>query len=286
MSIGSSSLSRRRLQEIDFDQSDFDRIKAIARRDYGLSLIDSKKTLVRSRLIKRIQDLGLFSFSSYCDRLEAKNSSERDHFITALTTNVTHFYREAHHFDFLEDTILPPLLDQAEQGQRIRIWSAGCSSGQEPVSIAGSIVKVIGDPSNLDICILATDVDPTVLKIAEEGKYPIRECQIEGADRPIHIFEDQIDGAEFRQIKNSVLDLISYQRINLKGEWSLSESQDIIFCRNVAIYFDSEFQDDLWCRFSDQLKSGGYLVIGHSERIMNPDRFGLKNVGITTYRKT
>ncbi|MFN4098851.1 MAG: CheR family methyltransferase, partial [Pararhodobacter sp.] len=137
--------------ESPLTEADFARIARIAKAGWGLSLDSAKRPLIRSRLGRRLKALGLPGFDAYCDIIDSGDAQERDHFVTALTTNVTHFYREVHHFDLLESQVLPELLERARRGQRVRLWSAGCSSGQEPYSLAASILALARDAAKHDL---------------------------------------------------------------------------------------------------------------------------------------
>ncbi|MCW1932025.1 CheR family methyltransferase [Pararhodobacter zhoushanensis] len=273
--------------ELQLTEADFARIARIAKAGWGLSLDSAKRPLIRSRLGRRLKALNLASFDPYCEIIESGDTVECDHFITALTTNVTHFYREAHHFELLESEVLPGLIARARKGQRVRLWSAGCSSGQEPYSLAGSILALAKDAASLDLRILATDVDPTVLVTAEGGRYEAQSCVFPSPALEARLFNKPSTPPEaFRTIRPELQPLIAFRRLNLMQPWPFSGRFDVILCRNVAIYFDKPTQTRLWTRFSEALNDGGSLLIGHSERITAPAEHALEAVGITAYRKT
>lgn len=271
--------------EIQLSNCDFQKISKIAKNDYGLNLEESKRPLVKSRLSKRIRILGLNNFTEYCNLIEAKTAQERDDFVASLTTNVTHFYREKHHFDMLENVILPNLHDNSKKGRPIRIWSAGCSSGQEPYSIAGSILSALPDATRLDIEITATDLDPKILSKAQAGAYRSEDCRFPSDDHSKRIFSENSTNSKIIEVRPEVRSLVSFSRLNLIDIWPEKRFFDIIFCRNVAIYFDKVTQERLWIRFVDRLRSGGHLFIGHSERISGESLRSLTSVGITSYQK-
>ncbi|THD59936.1 protein-glutamate O-methyltransferase [Phenylobacterium sp.] len=273
--------------EFLFTEGDFRKIAAMVHGDAGISLHETKATLVYSRLAKRLRALGLASFQDYCALVAGQDGvDERQKMLAALTTNVTRFFREPHHFDHLRDKVLPPLLAAAKAGGKIRIWSAACSSGQEPYSAAMTILSLAPDAANLDIKILATDIDPNMVADARTGVYAeglltgipaeyLRRWTSPAAGRP---------GAV--QMAGEARALITFNELNLIGEWPMKGKFDAIFCRNVAIYFDDETQARLWSRFAPLLPLGGRLYIGHSERVAGPAAAAFEPDGITTYRLT
>lgn len=271
-------------------EQDFARIAQIAHAGWGLALDSAKRPLIRSRLGRRLKVLRLSGFDAYCDIIDSGDAQERDHFVSALTTNVTHFYREVHHFDQLEAEILPDLLARARRGQRVRLWSAGCSSGQEPYSLAASILALARDAAQFDLRILATDIDPGVLKTAQEGLYDPRACSFPTPAHEARIFGSPHapgDGGvnHPRPVRPELRTLVAFRRLNLVQPWPMTGRFDVILCRNVVIYFDKQTQNQLWTRFSDVMHPGAWLMIGHSERITNPAEHGFENAGITTYRR-
>ncbi|HLZ73803.1 protein-glutamate O-methyltransferase [Phenylobacterium sp.] len=273
--------------EFVFTEGDFRKIAAMVHGDAGIALHETKATLVYSRLAKRLRALGLASFQDYCALVAGKDGlDERQKMLAALTTNVTRFFREPHHFDHLRDKVLPPLLSAARAGGKIRIWSAACSSGQEPYSAAMTILAAAPDAPSLDIKILATDIDPNMVAEARQGIYTPsllagipddlrRRWTAPSAHRPGSV-----------QIAEEARALITFNELNLIGDWPMKGKFDAIFCRNVAIYFDDDTQARLWSRFAPLLKVGGHLYIGHSERVAGPAASAFEPDGITTYRLT
>lgn len=278
-----SRLADRGSVESSFTDADFARIARRAQADFGLHLPASKKDLVYSRLAKRLRHLGLRDFHSYCGLLDAPDGvEERTQMLSALTTNVTHFFREVHHFKLLREQILPPLIQAARDRRRVRLWSAGCSAGQEPYSLAFTLLEMCPEAGKLDIRILATDVDPQILHRAETGLYPEDDIKAlpEAARRWI---EGRADGGF--SIGEKARGLVRFGLLNLVQEWPVRGPFDIIFCRNVAIYFDRDTQARLWNRFAGLLPPGGHLFIGHSERVAGPADAVLQSIGVTAYRK-
>ena len=267
--------------EFPFTARDFAEIAALAREVAGIALAEGKAALVYSRLSKRLRAHGLQDFSRYCELLRgSEGEAEHPHFITALTTNVTAFFREAHHFDNLA-ALLEDLAPAVRAGRRLRLWSAGCSSGQEPYSMALTVLSVIPEAQARDVRILATDIDPRIVAQAQAATYA------EAAVQPIPpelrrrwmkptAEGDWTVGPEARG-------LVAVKPLNLMAEWPMRGRFDAIFCRNVAIYFDAPDQTRLWSRFSERLNPGGRLYIGHSERVNDPSS-PLTPAGLTTYR--
>lgn len=263
--------------EFALTEEDFVRISRILHEDSGIHLTSGKASLVYSRLAKRLRTLGLSSFREYCSLLVSNNGvGERRAMLSALTTNLTRFFREPHHFDHLKNLLVQRLKPAAVAGKRVRIWSAGCSTGEEPYSIAMTVLETIPNAASLDVRILATDIDPNVLATASLGHYAgDAGSQIPAGKR--NFLEGHRDGVT---IGEEVRELVTFRELNLMGDWPMRGSFDVIFCRNVAIYFEEATQNRLWSRFADRLVANGVLYAGHSERVNEP-RF--KSDGLTTY---
>jgi chemotaxis protein methyltransferase CheR len=273
--------------EFPMTARDFDRIAAFIHAEAGISLTVNKANLVYSRLAKRLRILGLDSFERYCELVAQPDmAEERDAMIAALTTNVTQFFREAYHFDHLKTTILPPLISLAKQGGRVRLWSAACSSGQEPYSMALTILSLLPDAASYDIKILATDIDPNMLAKGQAGIYDASLV----APIPVALrqrwFTATSDGSGALQAGPDLRKLVSFRKLNLIADWPIRGTFHAIFCRNVVIYFDNDTQSTLWTRMVRLLEPGGALYIGHSERVAGPAEHLLTSDGITTYRLT
>jgi len=272
--------------EFGFTNEDFDRIAGLLQRETGIHLPKSKASLVYSRLAKRLRALEIESFREYC-RLVAANGDERMNMLAALTTNVTRFFREPHHFEHLKRHVLPPLLDAARRGAAVRLWSAGCSSGQEPYSIALTILSLMPEAASRDIKILATDIDPHMVAKGRGGVYAPAELGDVPAEMKRRWFEDV--AGEGRGAVRAVADLralVAFRELNLIGNWPMRGPFHAIFCRNVVIYFEEATQSQLWGRIAPLLSPGGFLYIGHSERVSGPALGALDSVDITTYRKS
>ncbi|PHR92857.1 MAG: chemotaxis protein [Robiginitomaculum sp.] len=265
------------------------RIAQMLDADAGIHLSMEKTSLVHSRLIKRLKMLKMDSFKKYCNFVDSPDGkTERREMLMSLTTNLTRFFREAHHFEHLVKEALPPLLERAKKGERIRIWSAGCSNGQEPYSIAAIILSLLPEANNYDIKILASDIDCHMIAHGNRGLYAESIIEKMPAELRTKHFElvDTPDGKMY-EASHKMKSLISFRELNLNApRWPMRGKFQIIFCRNVVIYFNLETQVVLWERFKQQLCGPGYLYIGHSERLTGPAVDLFENVATTTYQLT
>ncbi|MFL4471213.1 protein-glutamate O-methyltransferase CheR [Tateyamaria armeniaca] len=269
--------------ETTLERGAFDAIASLAHREFGLHIAPEKMKMVQSRLRHRLSELRLATFDAYSDLVcSEKGAEERRSMISALTTNVSHFFREPHHFALLSKTILHGLRTRIDGGEPIRIWSAGCSNGQEPYSIAMHLLREEPLIANADFKILATDIDPKVISFAKNGAYD--QNLLNGVTPENKSKFMQADG-DLLRVTEHLKTLVSFRELNLLAEWPMRRQFDAIFCRNVVIYFDQQTQERLWPRFKKVLKPGGLLFLGHSERISTPTQFGFKTVGTTAYQK-
>lgn len=254
-------------------------VSKILLRETGIKINDDKISLLKSRLSRRIKDLGLENISHYLPLIKGHHANtELPHLISALTTNFTNFFREAHHFDYLKEKALPTLVHKPV----IRVWSAGCSTGQEPISIALTALE-LGDALSQKVKILATDIDHTAIKKAKSFTYTSAEVENISSEKLTRHFDNK---NSTYTAKENIRSMIDYNVLNLNSTWSASLKFDIIFCRNVVIYFDRDKQNELWKNFSAKLNTGGWLLIGHSERIAEQSSLYLEPMGSTSYRKT
>ncbi|MDY6949679.1 MAG: protein-glutamate O-methyltransferase CheR [Pseudomonadota bacterium] len=278
MASGEYPLTRRDLSEI----------AAMIYSDAGIFLNDSKASLVYSRLSKHIRNLGIKGFREYCALVASpEGAAARRDMLSHLTTNFTRFFRENHHFEHLRDEVLPGLIARAKSGGRVRIWSAACSDGQEPYSIALTVLSMMPNISDYDFKILATDIDPKILALARAGIYD--EAALETVTpvmRKQSFREVDVGGRRKYQVDDRVKKLITFNELNLMAQWPFKGHFDVIFCRNVVIYFDEPTQVKIWSRFASLLPEGGHLYIGHSERVSGDPKNLFDNIGITTYRLT
>ncbi|HEY0920523.1 CheR family methyltransferase [Devosia sp.] len=270
--------------EFALSDREFNRVKARVYAQAGISLSEAKRTLVVSRLSKLVRALQLPTIDAYLDHLERCGSAEQaQDFINALTTNLTRFWREEHHFDHLA-THVGGLLQRARPPAagrpRLRIWSAGCSTGQEPYTIALSLLAAHPDLQRWDFRILATDIDTRVLARAAAGTYPESELNGLPAERA-RLFERPGDGTI--RIPPAARAVVAFKPLNLIAAWPMRGPFDAIFCRNVAIYFDKPTQGALFDRLAAMLAPGGFLYIGHSENLRSGST-GLRLVGKTIYQ--
>ncbi|MDA8621690.1 protein-glutamate O-methyltransferase CheR [Psychrosphaera sp.] len=247
----------------------------------GIVLSEQKKDMVYARISRRIRAIGLSSFAEYITYLSENESVEFGEFINAITTNLTSFFREKHHFSFLKETALPEIITRHQHDQRVRIWSAGCSLGMEPYSIAICLDKLI--PSNWDFKILATDLDTNVLASGREAVYSGN--QVSGlSDKELKKYFLKDGGSARYKAKEHIKKNISFKQLNLLKEWPMKGPFDVIFCRNVIIYFDHETKVKLFNRYAKLLAPGGYLILGHSES-MGRENLQFKGLGQNVYQK-
>lgn len=277
-----------REREFHFTDRDFNRVRKLVSEHTGISLSDAKRDLVYSRLSRRLRKLGIAEFDTYIKLLEtSEDDNELIEFTNAITTNLTSFFREDHHFQHLSKTLLPELIREKKQsGGRLRIWSAGCSTGEEPYSLAMVLREAIGRRSDLDVRILATDLDSNVLATAQAGVYPEERLKgISPARRQRWFLRGKGDKAGMARAHPELQELISFRQLNLLRDWPFKGPFDFIFCRNVVIYFDKPTQKVLFDRYAQVLRSDGHLFLGHSETMFKVcDRFEL--LGQTIYRRT
>jgi chemotaxis protein methyltransferase CheR len=271
--------------QMQLDPASFRAIADLAYRESGLTLVEEKATMIQSRLRHRLRALGLQSFNAYCDLIGSDaGRDERRQLISALTTNVSHFFREKHHFDTLVQAF-QRRLPHLRAGGQLRIWSAGCSNGQEAVSAMITLLEHCPELTNMDLRILGTDIDPQVVAFARAGIYPDRLMGGVPQDLRQKYFDrsEGPEGEALFTVSPRIRQMIRFNELNLLTKWPMSRPFDLIFCRNVVIYFDAVTQANLWPRFHKALKPDGLLFLGHSERITDPARVGFDCTGPTTY---
>ncbi|MHA6323956.1 CheR family methyltransferase [Roseivivax sp. CAU 1753] len=252
----------------ELDEAAFGRIARVLHETSGIRLDSANRTLVVARLAKRLRALNLQSFLDYADLIASPAAqTERYEMILALTTNTTRFFREPVHFDVFHAQLLPQLMDRARAGERVRLWSAGCASGEEAWSLAAVVLKAMPDATQFDFRILATDIDRDVLARAETGEYTVRSAESVDPGMASDMFEPVGDGAETVTIRGPLRQLVTFRYLNFVEPWPVTGPFDAIFCRNVAIYMDSATQDRLWNGLEAVLHPDGVLFLGHSERL-------------------
>lgn len=265
--------------QFSLSDQDFDAVAKFAHKNFGLALSSNKKPLVSSRLARRLNKMNVRNFESYLASLDAPGGEgERSELLSLLTTNVTQFFREPHHFETLREEVLPPLIEKARAGGRVRLWSAGCSNGQEPYTIAMVLNQMCPNAGQLDIKILGTDIDRVVVRTAETAEYPAEELEQIPAK-----YKVKDGGKSDNKMPEVIRSLVSFGVLNLIEPFPFKGKFDAIFCRNVAIYFDTPTQQKVWAAFQKSLNPNGYLFIGHSERMSGPAATKLRTAGITTY---
>lgn len=261
----------------------------------GITLSERKKTLMVSRFQKRLRALGLSSYHEYYKKVKA-DEDECIIMLNCISTNTTKFFRENHHFERLKDTLMPILLDSRRKQREIRIWSAGCSSGEEPYSIAISVCEALrecfpdADPADpycgWDIKVLATDISTNVLASAQRGLYSTEQLPA-GLDREFlgrYFLKGNGTFSGMVTVKDFLKQAIRFRRLNLKdAAYPFSQRFDLIFCRNVMIYFDDAMKKHVLNGFHRHLATDGHIFLGHSETMFNNALF--KPVGITVYRR-
>ncbi len=268
-------------------QAQFEIFRELADRHAGIALPEYKRSMAHRRLAKRMKALGVADFSAYADLLvDAAADSEIEFFVNALTTNKTDFYREGHHFDHLATVALANLRKPLDRdgSRRLRFWSAGCSTGQEPYSIALTLLNTFSDLGRWDAKILATDIDTDVLEIGRKGIYPEEEVShIPPAIRARYV--NPMPGEKERfGVCREARSLVTFNPLNLHAAWPMKGKFDVVFCRNVIIYFDKPTQRTLFDRFASHMHDGGYLYIGHSETLYKvSERF--EPVGQNIYQR-
>lgn len=270
-------------REFSFTQRDFSFLSKIIHERTGIVVSEDKFNMFYSRLSRRVRALKLTSFKDYCDVVaNDREGAETNELINAITTNLTAFFRENHHFEYLTNTVFPELIKN-NHDRTIKIWSAGCSTGEEPYSLAIT-AREAAQLRNWDVQIKATDLDSNVVATASRGVYAM--SRVEGMSKSR--LKNWFYKGKGRQngmvkVKPDLNRLIEFGQLNLMDNWK-QEPQDVIFCRNVIIYFNKETKAKLVEKYANTLKPGGHLFIGHSESLYKiTDRFEL--IGNTIYRK-
>jgi len=252
-------------------ESEFRRISDLVYRHCGINLHDGKRELVQARLVKRLRATGCRNASEYLRYLEADSTGQEfTLLIDAISTNLTSFFREAGHFDFLRERLLPELMSRRRQrgDNRIRAWSAGCSTGEEPYSLAMTMLEAVGCEGSWDVKLLATDISTRALSIARAGMYEKhRVASVPPALRAKYFAANRMEGQTVYEVSPRLRQVVRFAHLNLMDAWPFTGPFDFIFCRNVMIYFDKPTQQKLVGRFWECLETGGYLFTGHSESL-------------------
>jgi chemotaxis protein methyltransferase CheR len=274
-----------RLREFPFGNEDFEALRQLVKSLTGINLSEQKRELIYGRLSRRLRALHLKSFREY-RQLLASSPQELVQLSNAITTNLTSFFRERHHFDYLREEVLKPLAADPHGSRRLRIWSAGCSTGEEPYSIAMSVIEALPDLSRWDVRILATDLDSDVLARGRAGLYAAERVRSVDPHRLARFFSEQPDptGCSSYRIAPEVAALVTFKQLNLIDKWPMKGPLDVIFCRNTVIYFDKDTQRGLFDRIAALQSPGDLLLLGHSESLFQVSA-DYSLVGRTVYRR-
>jgi len=268
-----------------YGDKDFRAVAQLVREEAGIVLPPGKATLVYSRLAPLVRGSGLVTFSAFIDMIRG-NEGERRKAVCALTTNHTFFFREAHHFDHFTRAVRPHLIEALDRREAVRLWSAGSSSGEEVFSLTLALLgpdRAEGRRiAARDIRILASDIADHALHKAAQGRYDLRDA----SGLPPALRDIWTTSATHLEIGAEARGLVRFKRLNLLGDWPMRRPFQVIFCRNVMIYFDQPTKERLVERLARQLVPGGFLYIGHSERVSGPGEALLDPVGPTIYQRT
>jgi chemotaxis protein methyltransferase CheR len=258
------------LLPLELKDSDFEKIRGLIYDQCGINLTEAKKELVKARLSKRLRSGQFKSFRDYYEYvLNDASGKELILLLDSIATNFTFFFREPKHFEYLRSVFLPEIMDKKKREEKkLKFWSAGCSSGEEPYSIVMTLLEAIETPLIWNIHVLATDLSTRMLKTAQAGIYPKEKVR----DLPSlmikrYFLKGKREWQNYVKVKDQLKQYIQFQRLNLMEPFSFADPFDCIFCRNVMIYFDKEKQTNLVNRFYECLHPGGVLIIGHSESL-------------------
>lgn len=270
-------------------ESLFQKFSTLVYREAGINLHDGKKALLEARLAKRLRATGIASPKEYLDFiLSEEGREEYVRFFDAVSTNLTFFFREPKHFEFLEKIAVPEILERNRRDgrSRIRIWSAGCSTGEEPYSIAMTVLAALDHPGRWDFRVLATDISTRVLSAAQAGVYDKAKLTHVPAALRQRFFEPVVHGGPSKsyRVSGELMKIVAFRRLNLMDPFPFSGPFDVIFCRNVMIYFDKKTQESLIQKMSAYLHAGGYFLVGHSESLTGL-KHPLRYVKPAVYRK-
>jgi len=278
-----------RLFRAEMGDDEFRRFSNLIQSEFGIKMPPTKKVLLQSRFQKRLRALGMNSYKEYCDYVfsERGHEQERQHLIDVVTTNTTHFFREPKHWEIMNNIVLPDLWRRGigGGGQKLRMWSAGCSSGEEPYTLAMILTEWAERHSGFNFGILATDISRDILQKAMKAVYSMDKAdEIPMEMKKKYVLKSKSRTNPLIKMDAILRNRISFQRLNFMEEFKLPEQQDIIFCRNVVIYFDRDTQVVLFNKFCNNLKTGGYLFIGHSESLSGM-RLPIKQVAPTVFQR-
>ncbi|MGH1486676.1 MAG: CheR family methyltransferase [Cellvibrionaceae bacterium] len=262
---------------------DFSFVQDLIYTKTGIVIADHKREMIYRRLARRARDLNLAELTDYCEILRSESEEEMVNFVNAVTTNLTSFFRENHHFEFLKETFFPEFLSRGEQ--RLRIWSSAASTGEEPYSISMTMLEGLGEKyKSIDAKILATDLDTQVLQTARSGIYHKDRLKDLSSAIKSKWFSSLDTDANKYSVDSKLKVPLTFNKLNLLGDWPMKGKFDVIFCRNVLIYFDRPTQEKLVNRFLDVLTPNGILMLGHSESILKGST-DFEHLGKTIYKR-
>ncbi len=272
----------------ELSQTDFDRLSSFIYSESGIKMPPVKRIMLQSRLQKRLKELKMTSFKEYCNYVFSKEglNNEIIHMLDVVSTNKTDFFREPVHFDFLTSNILPEYVNSSRPIKNLKIWSAGCSSGEEPYTIAIVILEFLQKYSGFDFSILGTDISTIILQKAIDAEY--KEERVEGI--PLDLKRKYFLRSKDREnptvkMNAQLRSKVKFERLNfMENTYSIYDSFDIVFCRNVLIYFDRETQEKVISKICTKINAGGYFFLGHSESIMNMN-LPLRQIKPTIFQK-
>lgn len=286
--MNNSNVSLGDIYKATLSTEDFKRLSSFIFKEYGIKMPDVKRTMLQSRLHKRLRELNMTNYKEYVDFVFSKEGQDNEviHMIDVVSTNKTDFFREPVHFDYLHSNVLPELLRNDKPNRFIKLWSAGCSSGEEPYTLAMSLSDYMLEHPGFDYSILATDISSRILKTAVEAIY--KENRVEML--PLQIKKRYLLKSKDRnnptvRIIPELRRRVTFQRLNfMDSYYNVPDNMDIIFCRNVLIYFDRETQEKVINKLCTKLKPDGYFFLGHSESITNFD-VPLRQLKPTIFKK-
>jgi len=272
----------------ELTQEDFNRLSSFIYRECGIKMPPVKRIMLQSRLQKRLKELKIYSFKEYCSYVFSKEglNNEIVHMLDVVSTNKTDFFRESAHFDFLTSNILPELVENTKFNKFIKVWSAGCSSGEEPYTIAIVLFEFLASHPGFDFSILGTDISTVILQKAIDAVF--KEDRVEGI--PYELKRKYLLRSKDREnptikISSQLRSKVRFERLNFMDDYyNLKDFFDIVFCRNVLIYFDRETQEKVINKICLKINPGGYFFLGHSESLLNMN-VPLKQIKPTIFQK-
>jgi chemotaxis protein methyltransferase CheR len=280
------TLASPRAREFAFGNEDFEALRRLVKELTGINLSEQKRELVYGRLTRRLRALQLRTFAEYREVLSGDGGREIAELCNAITTNLTAFFRESHHFEYLREQVLMPRAADPAGTRRLRIWSAGCSTGEEAYSLAMTLIEALPDLRHWDVKILATDLDSDVLERARRGAYAADRVRALGSQRLSRFFsERRVREGLCYEVSPELTALITFKQLNLMHQLPMKGPLDAIFCRNVVIYFDKDTQRELFVRVAQLQRPGDLLFLGHSESLFKVSE-SYAPIGKTVYRRT